>query len=158
MSTTPLLYHSSTATYGMFQCWYSKRSSYQLALVDALSNAHQHSTCLVLYQVLHSAKVGRHVACCCISTPLPCSWRTARALWWHMRGDAIQDRTRHAVYSIPRYHCGLDVLLLLLLHACVCRIVLSIVIILSCSMCRGIAARTHPRTYTHARSSRPSRQ
>ena len=40
----------------------------------------------------------------------------ARALWWYMRGDAIQDRTRPAVYSIPCYRCGRDVLLLL--HAC----------------------------------------
>ena len=106
--------------------------------------------CLVLYQVLHSAKVGRHVACCCISTPLPRSWRTARALWWYMRGDAIQDRPRPAVYRIPRYCCSLYVLLLV--HACThaSRCMPHGALndsSVSCSMCRG-AARTH----AHART------
>jgi hypothetical protein len=75
----------------MFQWLYctaycSKRHSYQLALARAI-NAYQHSMSSTRYYF--AAKVDRHVACCCISTPLPRSRRTARAARWHMRGDAI---------------------------------------------------------------------
>jgi len=143
--STPLPCLSSTAS---SNGWYSKRPSYQLALADRALSTHistLHPWCCTRYYTLPRL-AGMWPAAV---SPRHCHvrWRTARALWWHMRGDAIQDRTRPAVYSIPCYCCSLDVLLV---HACmqagVCRIALSMIPV-SPVAC---AVEQHARTRTHA--------